>query len=80
MPWTKPEVVQPMGSHMTHTNISSASGSAPSQPQIKDTKETKVDTLQNQPAASPTVRMTLTPDEVQIVLDYRERKMKKEVE
>ena len=79
MPWTKPEVVEPMGYHMTHMNTSSANSSAPSQPQTKDTKETKVDTLQNQPAASPTVRMTLTPDEVQMVLDYREKKMKQEV-
>jgi hypothetical protein len=77
LPWTKPEVVQAMGYHMTHTNTPSASGSAPSQPQTKDTEETKVDTRRNQPAASPTVRMTLTPDEV---LDYREKEMMKEVE
>lgn len=80
MPWPIPEVVEPMGYHMTHMNTSSASGSGPSQPQGKDDKETKVDTHQNQLAASPTVRMTLTPDQVQMVLDYREKKMKQEVE
>ncbi len=61
---------------MTHTTMSSVSGSAPNQPQTKDTKEIKADTRQSQPAASPAARMMLTPDEVQMVLDYREKKMK----
>lgn len=50
---------QPMGDYMTHTNISSARGSAPSRPQTKET----VDTRQNRPAASPAVR-NMMPDSI----------------